>query len=379
MNNKNTLQTVFIFGFFILLFALILKMLNPFFSVILWTVLLYILIKPLYVKVHKKLNPAKKFYKFKENCLAATFAIGTLVLIVGSMTVLIILLVKQGIDVLDKAKSLIQKSNYDTNFLIEKITEIGQFLNIKDLKIESFSSKILGFIESFSAKLLGFSKTFVGKTGNFAISLVFIIFALYFCFLDGNYLAKLLKKAIPINSIHMDVLTKKFSVITKNLFSGYILVALYQGLAAFIIFLCFGVDGSLFLAVLLMFATFIPIFGAAIVWLPVGIVICATDSLVKGIFFLLISGFCISFLDNFLRPFFLKDRINLHPLVIFFSILGGLKVFGLNGLILGPLIIILFFTVLNLIISSKTESEENFSTENTSDLIEENKNELEVD
>ena len=169
MNNKNTLQTVFIFGFFILLFALILKMLNPFFSVILWTVLLYILIKPLYVKAHKRLNSKKRFYKFKENCLAATFAIGTLVLIVGSMTVLIVLLVKQGIDVLDKAKNLIQKSNYDTNFLFEKLTEIGQFLNIKDLNIESFSSKILGFIESFSAKLLGFSKTFVGKNGNFAI------------------------------------------------------------------------------------------------------------------------------------------------------------------------------------------------------------------
>ena len=60
----------------------------------------------------------------------------------------------------------------------------------------------------------------------------------------------------------------------------------------------------------------------------------------------------MSFLDNFLRPLFLRDRINVHPLVIFFAILGGLQVFGMNGLILGPLVVILFFTVLDLLVEA---------------------------
>ena len=76
-----------------------------------------------------------------------------------------------------------------------------------------------------------------------------------------------------------------------------------------------------------------------------------------------ISGVCISFLDNFLRPLFLKDRINVHPLVIFFSILGGINLFGMNGLILGPLIVILFFTVLDLLVSSTTNKEITDKTE----------------
>jgi len=54
-----------------------------------------------------------------------------------------------------------------------------------------------------------------------------------------------------------------------------------------------------------------------------------------------------------LRPFFLKDRIKVHPLVIFFAILGGISVFGLNGLLLGPIIVILFFSVLDMIVGEK--------------------------
>lgn len=110
---------------------------------------------------------------------------------------------------------------------------------------------------------------------------------------------------------------------------------------------------ALFLSVLLMFASFIPLMGAALVWLPVGVAICASGAFVKGIIILVLSAVCISFLDNFLRPLFLKDRNQVHPLVIFFSILGGISFFGMNGLILGPLIVILFFTVLDLLVSSK--------------------------
>ena len=76
----------------------------------------------------------------------------------------------------------------------------------------------------------------------------------------------------------------------------------------------------------------------------------------------MLCGFCVSFLDNFLRPIFLKDRINVHPLVIFFSILGGLQVFGMNGLLLGPMIVILFFTVLDMLVSTTIKKEKSLES-----------------
>ena len=59
---------------------------------------------------------------------------------------------------------------------------------------------------------------------------------------------------------------------------------------------------------------------------------------------------------------FLKDRINVHPLVIFFSILGGLQVFGMNGLLLGPMIVILFFTVLDMLVSTTIKKEKSLES-----------------
>lgn len=366
MNNKNTLQNIFIFSLFALLFALILCMMKPFATILLWTVLLYILIRPVYIKALSKLRPSGKFFQAKRHLCAGGFAVGTLLLIAAPIAFICIQLIQQGISFLQLAETYVMQ-NSESLFSSETAQKLLSFaesleITIPDADFISMKNSVLSLIQTYSFKLLYIGSAVVNKTGAFLVSLLFVVFALYFCFLDGPYLGTLIKKAVPINPAHMKVLTHKFADITKNLFSGYILVALYQGIAAFVIMLCFRIPAAMLLSVTLMLASFIPLFGAAVVWLPVGIALCVTGSAVKGIIFLIISAVCISFLDNFLRPFFLKDRIHVHPLVIFFAILGGIKVFGMNGLILGPLIVILFFTVLDLLVAKNEKEAEEVRT-----------------
>ena len=369
MNEKVSLQDIFIFGLFALLFCLIVCMMQPFATVLLWTALLYVLIRPLYLKVIARLNSKTRFFQAKRHLLAGVFAVGTLILIVGPIIFLGIQLVQQGISFLQIAETYIRK-NSDTMFAAESTQKLFAFVEsigipLPDANFESVKNSVLDLIQTYSSRLFSIGKSVINTAGTFFISLLFIVFALYFCFLDGPYLGGLIKKAIPINPTHMKILMRKFADITKmikkdkkditkNLFSGYILVALYQGLASFLLMLAFGIPAALLLSVTLMLASFVPLFGAAIIWFPIGIILCATTSVIKGIAFLVLAAICISFLDNFLRPLFLKDRIHVHPLVIFFAILGGLKVFGMNGLVLGPLIVILFFTVLDLMIEKKS-------------------------
>ena len=92
-------------------------------------------------------------------------------------------------------------------------------------------------------------------------------------------------------------------------------------------------------------------FGGAIVWLPIGASIILSGEPVRGVLFLIISGVFISLLDNVFRPLFLQDRIQLHPLIIFFAIMGGVSAYGFNGIILGPIAVILFLTVLDLFLT----------------------------
>lgn len=334
-------------------------MVHPFFTILLWTIFLYIIFRPLHEFFAKKLDSKKRTYKFKKNLLAGAFSIGILLLIITPVIFIGILLVQEFVSFTQQILQFLKDNpNLFTadgplSSMYAFIDKLG--LNIPNFEIPDIHSYLMQLIQTYSSKVLTIGTSIVSKTGNFVISLLFIVFALYFCFLDGQYLGSVVKQALPVKPSYMKVLTEKFTTITKNLFQGYILVALYQGIASFIIMAIFGVKGALLFSVLLMFCSFIPLVGASLVWLPTGIALCFTDSPLKGILFIIICGFCVSVLDNFLRPFLLKDRINVHPLIIFFAILGGLKVFGMNGLILGPLTVILFFTVLNMLLNSKEE------------------------
>jgi predicted PurR-regulated permease PerM len=92
-------------------------------------------------------------------------------------------------------------------------------------------------------------------------------------------------------------------------------------------------------------------FGATVIWIPLGIFKIAGGDIAGGIVFMVVSAVFISGIDNVLRPFFLKDRIRLHPLIILFAIFGGLASFGFNGFILGPVLVIFFLTVLDMFLT----------------------------
>jgi len=139
------------------------------------------------------------------------------------------------------------------------------FSQVDGLHIRSF---ILQTIQYYSNTLLMISKNLLENTANFILSILFVVFALYFFYLDGAYLFSLLIKVIPINPKHMDTLAKKFSETIRGLLSGYFLVALYQGIIAFILMKIFGIKAALLFSVLLMFSSFIPLFGAGLYGYP---------------------------------------------------------------------------------------------------------------
>jgi len=337
------------------MFFLTVYMMFPFFTVILWTILLYILFGPLHRRCVASLGKSKHCYELKRHILAGLFSVGIMLIIIGPLTAVSVLLVHQ-LSAFLRGVEIFVKQNPDffsATIAGKTISDIVEKLSLHYIQLGSInlSDNLLKFLQHYRSLIFTMGTTILSSAGKFMISVLFVSFALYFVFLDGRYLVQLLIKAVPIEPLYMSGIMKKFTEITRQLFAGYILVALYQGVMAFLIMTAFSVKGALLFSVALMFTSFIPLFGASLVWLPVGLMICFTESIAKGILFIGISAVCISLLDNFLRPLFLKDRIQVHPLIIFFAILGGIKVFGMNGLLLGPMIIILLFTVLDLLVS----------------------------
>ncbi|MEL3907646.1 MAG: AI-2E family transporter [Treponemataceae bacterium] len=359
--NKKTFQGFFLVAILVGLLALLIAIFSPYATSIFWSVVLYIICLPPYRAIVNRLNVNSKTYVVKKNILAAVFAVGTVLIITTLLFVFGFLIIRQFIDLSNSFISVLRKPETEVFFsnFFEKLSQtIYDFTNLTiDIRTLNIKKTIIDMLSMFSSSLFITGKNFVQSTGRFVISLAFVCFSLYFFYVDGAYLASIFISAIPIETSSMKKLLDKFAVTLKQLFAGLILVALYQAVAAFFVFTIFGVKGSLLLGVLTFFAAFIPLLGSGIIWSPIAILIFFTQSKIKGIIFFVVAGSIISLMDNVLRPLILKDTIKIHPLLIFFSLLGGVKLLGLKGIILGPMTIIFFFAVLDLILDTNDEEE----------------------
>ncbi|MFA6505277.1 MAG: AI-2E family transporter [Treponemataceae bacterium] len=349
MESKHV-QTWFFAGLLFLLFIGVARIFAPFFSVLLWSSLLYVLFSPFYHRIVKKLNLETNRGRILRNLFAAFFSVASVIIIVVPLVFLTIQLGKQ-LSSLIKFSIKYLNANPQLPFIQgESVTQLFRDLSFGaiDLSTIDVKQRIISALTGGANAMIQMTTHLARNIGVFILNLLFMVFSLFFFYVDGEYLLKLARSAVPIRSEYAGQLIQKFRDITRNLFLGYFMVAGYQAVAAYIIFIIFGVHGALAFAILVFFCSFIPMFGAAGIWLPLGIARVLSGDLIGGIVFMALCGFFVSTMDNFLRPMFLKDRINLHPLVIFFAIMGGLAVFGFNGLVLGPMLIIFFLTVLDL-------------------------------
>jgi predicted PurR-regulated permease PerM len=348
-----TVQNIAFGAILIILFILVCRLFAPFFTVLLWSILFYILLVPLHQRLTRKMNFSRLGGLILKNLIAGLFSLCTIVLIMVPLFFVasqffrqIMELLRETRDFFSSNPEIFTDSLEYISTLIEDLTSGFLVFNPSELQ-----RRLVLFLGSSLQNLLQISSDVALNISSFMVGLIFMLFCLFFFYLDGPYLSRLVLHIIPIRREYITTLVGKFKDITRNLFLGYIVVAMIQSVMAYIIFTIFSVNGSLVFAGLVLICSFIPIFGAGLVWFPLGLIRLLDGKIVEGIVFLIVSGFFISTLDNFIRPIFLQNRIHLHPLFIFVSILGGVITFGFNGLILGPMVVILFLTVLDLFLT----------------------------
>jgi predicted PurR-regulated permease PerM len=349
MNGSRIRKLVFL-GLFLGLFILVARLFYPFLTIILWSGLIYALLYKIYGRVAKRRNGLERREPAKT-LLAGSFALGAVVLIVIPA---IFLGRAVFYEVGDLAREFLKTIERNPGILdLTPESPIGGFIfrlsgGQIDLSNVNLILELKRFVTGRSGQLIGFSGTILKDVAGIVINLAFMIFTLYFFFIDGEHLARTFISAVPIENAYTKLFLRKMRDSGRQLLVGYFLVALFQATMMFLICLVMGVKGPLVLAALTAIGSFIPMVGTAIVWLPTAIGIALSGHVTKAIVFLAVSAALVATLDNFIRPILLHDRLKIHPLLIFFSILGGLKIFGFNGLVLGPLILMLFFSATEL-------------------------------
>ena len=365
---QRPIQSYIFAGILILLLLAVFRLFAPFFTPLLWSILLYIIFSPLHRRLTKSLDSKTLKGKFLHKVWAGVFTLGTVVLIILPVLFIFRLFFLQ---MQELGRHLLNFISERPDFIQELLNTISNF--IIGISAEQFvvtaddiEEQIRLFIINITQNMIYRSTNIFQNIGGFVLNILIMIFSLVFFYIDGPYLSQLVWKAVPIKKEYINTLANKLKSITRNLFLGYIIVALLQSVVAFIIFSIFNIKGSLVLSAITFILVFIPMFGAAIVYIPITVIIILDGRIVTGVIFLIVSIVFLSGIDNVLRPFFLKDRIQLHPLVIFFAILGGLFVFGFNGFILGPVFVILFLTVLDMFLTEhKINNPESQETQET--------------
>ncbi|MBS3091537.1 AI-2E family transporter [Candidatus Pacearchaeota archaeon] len=183
---------------------------------------------------------------------------------------------------------------------------------------------------------------------NILLHLFIVGFVFFFGLRDSNKLLELMRELSPLNKSKEKLLVQQFKDITDSLVYGQIIVGIVQGLLAGLGFLIFGVQNALVLTLLAIFMSIIPILGPFVVYLPVAFFMFLNGNTGLGIAYLLYNFAIVSTLDNFLRTYIVARKTKISSVVVFVGMMGGMFMFGLMGLLLGPLILAYFLIILQL-------------------------------
>jgi predicted PurR-regulated permease PerM len=309
---------------------------------------LAIVFYPLFQKLHRLL-------KRREFLSALIMTLLVILVIIIPSTLLIVSLANEVVGGYHELQEMIKTGQLEA--YLDQIREIpifnwtwervNQYIDLTQMDPQRLFIKNLQQVSTFlfnqTTKILkGFS--------TFVIGFLFTLLSLYYFFKDGNRLFGRLKDALPIPSKERDLLILRFKEMIYATIYGGILIAVIQGILGGMIFWVLGISSPILWGTAMGFLSFIPIGGTALIWVPAAILLFIQGAFLKGIILVGLGAFGISLVDNLLRPFFISSKTNIHPLLLFFAVLGGVQAFGLVGLAIGPLIATLCLTLIEIYI-----------------------------
>jgi len=190
----------------------------------------------------------------------------------------------------------------------------------------------------------GLSQATLG-TANFLFMTFVFLYTMYFLQMDGDKLVRKILYYLPLDGDDESLMLDKFTSVTRAMLKGTFVIGILQGVLAGIAFAFAGIDNAVFWGTVMAVLSIIPSVGSALVWIPACIILMMQGNIGAGVGLLTFCGLIVGSLDNVLRPILVGKDTRMHELMIFFGTLGGILMFGVPGVLIGPVIASLFITV----------------------------------
>jgi predicted PurR-regulated permease PerM len=211
------------------------------------------------------------------------------------------------------------------------------------------ASDAVSTLVGWAGRLASWVPSAVGSVGWFSAEALLAIVSTYYLFGQGPTFVEFLRRVSPLRRDQTEALLSEFRNVALGRFRGNMVVGLFHGVSAAVGYAIFGVGHVFLLGVVTMIASFVPLVGTGLVWVPLVVGLFIAHHTARAIGLLIWCLLVVGTGDNIIRPFVSRGHMALPRLLLFLMLFGGLEAFGAKGLLLGPLIGSLAVTALRLL------------------------------
>lgn len=210
-------------------------------------------------------------------------------------------------------------------------------LGVDEARIaESLGAQLQGVVSLLTARTL----SFLSGLGGWLLQAGAALFTLFYLLRDADGIVRVVQWLVPLEGAQTDRLFDRARDVIHATVYGNIVVAGVQGGLGGLAFWVLGIPAAALWGTVMGVLSLLPVISAPLVWLPAGLLLVAQGRVAEGVGLLLFGALVVSTVDNYLRAVLVSDRARLHPLAVFFSVLGGLFLFGAVGLFVGPVLFV---------------------------------------
>ncbi len=345
---KPRITNLFLLACFLGLGYLLYLIFRPFLTGLIWATVLAVIFSPVF-EFALRINKGRRSLAAFQTCLVV------LLLIVLPTTFLGIVITRQSVSLYKSIQSNIGILEQQGSAKLQEFQQrswvrrgmdlLSVWTDSETIDIRATAERVVAGLSQF---LLRAGTSVLKGAGGLIFSFFVIFITMFFLLRDGPYVLEFIAAANPLPGAYASAILGKFRDISFATFYGTILTAIVQGAVASVILWGLGIPSPVFWGAVVALTSLVPILGTFLVWIPMFAYLLIVGQTVKGILVLILGGVVVASIDNILKPMIIQGRTDMHPLLVFLSVLGGMQVFGFLGVLLGPLIVTIFLAFLNL-------------------------------
>jgi len=281
---------------------------------------------PVYARLARKWGPT----------LAATAStVGVVLILIVPALLVTGAFIHQGVEAVQEVQQQIQSGHFSwVNDLWLRVQA-----RFPDANPGNLTTVIHRYADAGAAYLGSRLGAVLRNTAVFLFHLAVMILAMFYLFRDGDSIVARLREVLPFEKSHRDKMIDETRELIFASVTSSLVAAVAHGILGGLAFGLTGIRAPIFWGVMMGFFSLIPLVGSALIWVPAAISLMVDGHIGMGIALMIFCSVIVGLVDNIIRPWMISGRAEMGGLVVFISVLGGISVFGMLGVVLGPIVV----------------------------------------